>query len=433
MKESKRTANQKKSVIERFLLNNPLWQDGYRSFNQLFHKPLGWVFLIDEAEGSSLIRLDRKDYDDFYAASVNNQKSIEAFLSKYCELYAQNEENLKKFPCFFKDAFGKLGAIFIMSHLGNVKGFVLLTSLKKPENRLQDYLTPFDAFISSQVELAYRTFELNNFYETVHPRALALSTMHSVHRVISSSLRLQDLLPRIGRLSAQVLKATGCAIMLCDGEQEYLVPYFSFGTSSKFIHRHRVKIGRGIFGRIAKTGEFHLTRHSIGVPFIEDDIVGAIVLWDRIDRQPFSRTDLEILKSLSEQAVVAIKNAQLFEETEQLTLGSIKTINELLELNFSRERSQLPLFLEIIMEIGKDLELSQKDLVHLERAVMLVDAGTLVSPEKIWKKKGKLTKREFDLIKQMPARGANLLRSIASLKPIIPLIMHHRERYDGKG
>lgn len=425
--------NKKQSVIERFLLNNPLWQEGYRSFNQIFHRPLGWVFVIDENLGNRLIRLDRKDHCDFYAASIHNQKSIEGFLLKYCELYAQNEENLKKFPCFFKDAYGKLGAIFVMMHLGNVKGFILLTSLKKPQHKLSHLLQPFDYFIASQIELAYRSFELNNFYETVHPRALALSTMHSVHRVISSSLRLHELLPRIGRLSAQVLKANGCSIMLCDADQEYLIPYFSFGTHSKFVHQQRLKIGRGVMGRIAKTGEFHFSRNAVGVPFIEDDIVGIIVLWNRIDNQPFTKTDLEILKSLSEQAVVAIKNAQLYEETEQLTLGSIKTINELLELNLSKERIQLPVFLEIIIEMGKDLELSQKELVSLERAVMLVDAGALLSPEKIWKKKGKLTKKEFDLIKQIPARGANLLKSIVSLKPIIPLIMHHRERFDGKG
>ena len=102
--------------------------------------------------------------------------------------------------------------------------------------------------------------------------------MHSVHRVISSSLRLSELLPRIGRLSAQVLKAQGCSIMLCDADHDFLLPYFSFGSNSRFIHHHRLRIGRGLEGRVAKTGDFHLTRRSIGVPFIEDDVVGVILL-----------------------------------------------------------------------------------------------------------------------------------------------------------
>ncbi len=424
---------QRLSVIERFLLPNPDWQEGYKSFNHLLGRPLGWLYLMDEEGGNRLLRLDRKGNCSFYANSASNQLSCDTFLLKYAEMLTQNEEGLNKLPTFYKCAFGKKGGIFALRHLGKLRGLLILCAFVRPEKQIQELIEPFNHFISSQVDLAFKSFELNNFYETVHPRALALSTMHSVHRVISSSLRLSELLPRVGRLSAQVLKAKGCSIMLVDPNHEYLLPYFSFGENVKFTHRQRLRIGRGLEGRIAETGDFHLTRRSIAVPFIEDDIVGVITLWDKIDNQPFTQTDLEILKSLSEQAVVAIKNAQLFEETEQLTLGSIKTINELLELNFGGDRSQLAIFADIIIEMGKDLELSSKELVHLQRAILLLDTGELAFPEKIWQKKGKLTKKEFEMIKRIPMRGANLLRSISSLKPVIPIILHHRERFDGKG
>jgi hypothetical protein len=420
------------SVIERFLLPSPQWQEGYKSFNRLFGRPLGWLVLMEDGE-NRLIRLDRKGNCSFYAASASNQQSCEAFLLKHAEQLSKEEEHLNELPTFYRCAFGKNGAIFAIRHLNRLKAILYLCSFSETEKKIQPLLELFDHFLTSQVELAYKSFELNNFYETVHPRALALSTIHSVHRVISSSLRLRDLLPRIGRLSAQVLKATGCSILLVDSEHEYLIPYFSFGENPRFIHHHRLRIGRGLQGRIASTGEFHLDRRSIAVPFIEDDVVGVIALWDKIDGQPFTKIDLEILKSLSEQAVVAIKNARLYEETEELTLGSIKTINELLELNFGGNRSQLPVFGEIVMEVGKELELSGKELVFLQRALLLLDTGALAFPEKVWRKKGKLTKKEFEVIKRIPLRGANLLRSISSLRPIIPIVLHHHERFDGKG
>ncbi len=421
------------SVLERFLLPNPLWQEGYQGFHQLFGRPVGWLIVIQEEGEARLLRLDRKGGCTFYAGSQRNRESCEAFLQKYADLLLRESDTYEKLPAFYKCAFGKRGAVFEIRHLGKLKGFLILCALAKPEKEVRPLFPAFGSFLDSHVELAYKAFELNNFYETVHPRALALSTMHSVHRVISSSLRLGELLPRIGRLSAQVLKAKGCSIMLCDLDHEYLLPRFSFGPKSKYVHHHRLKIGKGLEGHIAKTGEFHLSRNSIGVPFIEDDVVGVIVLWEKIDRQIFTKTDLEILKSLSEQAVVAIKNARLYEETEQLTLGSIKTINELLELNFGGDRTQLPVFGEIIMEIGKTLQLSHQELTQLNRAVLLLDTGALAFPEKIWEKKVKLTKKEFEQVKKIPLQGANILRSISSLKPVIPIILHHRERYDGKG
>lgn len=423
----------KKSVIERFLLPNPEWQEGYRSFNKSVGHPLGWLYLIEETGSNRLLRLDRKGNCTFYAANKNNQVSCAAFLEKYFGQLAENEDNVEAAPNFYKCAYGRIGAIFSLRHLGRLKAFLVLCSFTLPEKRVKPWLPLFNHFVQTQVELAYKTYELDNFYETVHPRALALSTMHSVHRVISASLRLNELLPRIGRLCAQVLKAQACSILLMDPDRKHLLPYFSFGQNPQVRRKHRLPLGRGLEGRVAESGTPYFDRRVVAVPFIEDDVIGIICLWNKVDEQSFTQMDLEILKSLSEQAVVAIRNAQLFEETEKLTLGSIQTINDLLELHYGGDRGQLPVFGKIVMEVGKDLNLNGRELTHLQRAILLLDAGQLTFPEKIWDKKVKLTKKEFEQIKRIPMRGAALLRSIGSLKPVIPIILHHRERFDGKG
>ena len=271
------------SVPERFLLPNPTWQEGYRAFNQLFGRPLGWLVILDDEGEARIIRLDRSANCVFCGASARNQESCTAFLKKYSEMLSRDIQSCERLPCFYKCAFGKKGGLFELRHLGKLKGYLILDAFTRSDRELQPLFEAFDSFLTTHVELAYKAFELNNFYETVHPRALALSTMHSVHRVISSSLRLGELLPRIGRLSAQVLKAKGCSIMLCDLEHEYLLPRFSFGPPSKFVHPHRLKIGRGLEGMIAKTGEFHLSRNSIGVPFIEDDVeIGRAACRERV-------------------------------------------------------------------------------------------------------------------------------------------------------
>ena len=81
----------RETVLERFMLKNPDWQEGYRAFNELFGHPLGWIYLFDELSEDHLIRLDRKDYSLFYTASESNQHSIEDFLKKFCGIYAHDE------------------------------------------------------------------------------------------------------------------------------------------------------------------------------------------------------------------------------------------------------------------------------------------------------------------------------------------------------
>lgn len=418
--------------MERFLLPNPEWQEGYRAFTKSFGNPKGWLYLIEESENRFLC-LDRKGNSSSSKASRSKPESCAGFLEKYFGQLVQKDNEPDPLPRFYDCACGRKGAFFPLMHLGRLKGFLIFCSFSLPEKEVKPLLPLFNHFLQTQLALSYKAYELDNFYETVHPRALALSTMHSVHRVISASLRLNELLPRIGRLCAQVLKARGCSILLMDSERQHLLPYFSFGENPATRRKHRIPLGRGMEGRVAETGTPHFDRHCISVPFIEEDIVGIISLWDKVDNQSFTQMDLEILKSLSEQAVVAIRNAQLFEETEKLTLGSIQTINELLELHYGGDRGQLPIFGKIVMEVGKDLNLNGRELTVLERAVLLLNAGQLTFPEKVWDKKVKLTKKEFEQVKRIPMRGAALLRSIGSLQPVIPIILHHRERYDGKG
>ncbi len=421
-----------KSVIERFLLPNPEWQEGYRAFIKNFGNPLGWLYLINESSSNRLIRLDRKGNSSL--TSKADEASYISSLENYLEeLLEEQQENPEASPRFYRLSSREGEGIFPLKHLGRIKGFIVLSSLTLPQKQIQSFFPLFNYFLQTQVGLAYKTYELDNFYETVHPRALALSTMHSVHRVISASLRLNELLPRIGRLCAQVLKAQGCAIMLMDPDRKHLLPYFSFGEDPRLRRKHRVVLGRGLEGRVAESGTPHFDRRSVVVPFIEEDVIGVISLWHKVDSQSFTQMDMEILKSLSEQAVVAIRNAQLFEETEKLTLGSIQTINELLELHYGGDRGQIPIFGKIVMEVGKDLHLNSRELTHLQRAILLLDAGQLTFSEKVWDKKTKLTKKEFEQIKRIPMRGASLLRSIGSLKPVIPIVLHHHERWDGKG
>ena len=63
----------------------------------------------------------------------------------------------------------------------------------------------------------------------------------------------------------------------------------------------------------------------------------------------------------------------------------------------------------------------------------LHDIGKIGVPDSILLKPGKLTDEEFSIIKKHPLTGASILGSIHSLQPLLPVILHHHERFDGKG
>lgn len=75
----------------------------------------------------------------------------------------------------------------------------------------------------------------------------------------------------------------------------------------------------------------------------------------------------------------------------------------------------------------------QSQLRAIETAALLHDMGKLAIPEFILNKPGKLTAPEFEKMKRHADIGADLLSSISFPYPVIPIVRHHHENWDGTG
>jgi len=69
----------------------------------------------------------------------------------------------------------------------------------------------------------------------------------------------------------------------------------------------------------------------------------------------------------------------------------------------------------------------------IEAAALLHDMGKLAIPEHILNKPGKLTKYEFDQMKKHVTIGAEMLSAIKFPYPVVPIVRHHHEQWDGTG
>ncbi len=72
-------------------------------------------------------------------------------------------------------------------------------------------------------------------------------------------------------------------------------------------------------------------------------------------------------------------------------------------------------------------------LKAIEAAALLHDMGKLAVPEHILNKPGKLTDSEFDKMKLHASVGADILSAIDFPYPVVPIVRHHHEQWDGRG
>lgn len=86
------------------------------------------------------------------------------------------------------------------------------------------------------------------------------------------------------------------------------------------------------------------------------------------------------------------------------------------------------------IELAKRLGVADdQQLKAIATAALLHDMGKLAIPEHILNKPGKLTTAEFDKMKRHADIGADLLSSVKFPYPVVPIVRHHHEHWDGAG
>lgn len=88
---------------------------------------------------------------------------------------------------------------------------------------------------------------------------------------------------------------------------------------------------------------------------------------------------------------------------------------------------------KIARMLGESLELSRDEVERIALGARLHDIGKLGVPDCILDKPGPLTPDEYAIMKEHPARGAELCRPISCLQPVVSMIRWHHENLDGTG
>ena len=164
-----------------------------------------------------------------------------------------------------------------------------------------------------------------------------------------------------------------------------------------------------------------------GISLTNISIVGTAVLlyiFALIDinntAEKATRLELEYLKK-SQQS-----SRRLFEQTATALVNAIDAKDKYTHGHSSRVA-------EYSRKIAEALGKSEDECQEIYYAALLHDVGKIGIPKEIINKEGKLTKEEYEVIKQHPVVGKQILSSISEYPYLSIGANHHHERYDGKG
>lgn len=184
-------------------------------------------------------------------------------------------------------------------------------------------------------------------FKTMKEKVQHLEKLLEVNLFLSSTLNLKDLLRRIMEVSRSTMKAEAASLLLLDEKGEELSFEVALGEEASVVAPLKIRVGQGIVGKVAETGEPLLvadaqrhpqflkaidkvsgfvTRSILCVPLkTRTRTIGVLELLNKEEVEHFDEEDLERACAMANVAAVAIENARLYEAQEKL----LKTIRDL--------------------------------------------------------------------------------------------------------
>jgi len=177
----------------------------------------------------------------------------------------------------------------------------------------------------------------------------------------------------------------------------------------------------------------HESKSFLVLPiFLREELSGIITL-GYLEPPELAQEDLDQARQLADQVAVAMSNAKLIEELHNLNWGTLRALARAIDAKSSWTAGHSERGTKLALQIGQASGLAQDEIDTLHRGGLLHDIGKLGVPPEILDKPGKLTDREWELMREHCRLGARILEPITAYVEVIPIVEQHHEHFDGKG
>ena len=303
------------------------------------------------------------------------------------------------------------------------------------------------ATLANQGVVAVRNAEL---YEKNERSIWELRNLQEALQAATSTLELNEVLQKVLAGAAKASSAQiGCLALADDNGK--LVLKGGFGTDHLTAERLALVYGGEICHKVMASGEPVMEAHPLAgtddtglnpravlcVPItLRGKPLGVVFLANYKAGHQFSADHRNLVTELATQAAVAIDNARLFEDREQVIISALEALANAVDARDPYTAGHSQRVTDYALKIARQMnyaEGSSQSFDRLKRGAQLHDIGKIGVPDAVLQKPGKLTEEEFAKMKAHTTIGFDILSGLKMLTDELVIVRSHHERYDGKG
>ncbi|MDX9786389.1 MAG: response regulator [Desulfobacterales bacterium] len=166
---------------------------------------------------------------------------------------------------------------------------------------------------------------------------------------------------------------------------------------------------------------------------IREKIFGVLTAAITHRARRFTEKELYYLSFLTQNAAHSIENIALYENIYSNLFATLYAFVKAIEVRDPYTKQHSTRVTEISLRLGKAMECSPEELDILKFACPLHDIGKIGIRDAILLKPGRLTRDEYQKIKEHPLLGADIVGRLGMWGREQQIIRYHHERYDGTG
>ena len=163
-------------------------------------------------------------------------------------------------------------------------------------------------------------------------------------------------------------------------------------------------------------------------------VTGIVAVGDKVGDDPqISTFDTGLVEAAASQVSPFLETTALYAEQHAMFMGTLSALTSAIDAKdrYTCGHSGRVAYLAAALAQQMGLDGDTVERVHI--AGLVHDVGKIGVPEAVLCKASRLTDEEFGLVKQHPAIGHRILCGIPALRDVLPGVMHHHERWDGRG
>ncbi len=289
----------------------------------------------------------------------------------------------------------------------------------------------------------------------IEGRVDRLALLSRLSQILNSTLEHREVRKRAIEAATQLMRAETGSLLLIDERRGNLYFEVALVDKAEATKTITLNLGEGIAGWVAQKGkplivnhpekdrrfydgvdgktEFK-TRNLICVPVkVKKRIIGVLEAVNKDEGVDFDEADLSLFSSLADQVAIALDNARLYQEQEEMFLQTAESLADAIEKRDHYTGGHTQRVTLYSLAIGRYLPLKPIERKWLKIASVLHDIGKIGIEDQILKKPHALSPQEFDVLKTHSDLGAEIIDHIGQLREIVPGVRYHHEKINGKG